>query len=76
MRLLWRLTTPRRLRRNTLIILLAWTAVAFANQNGMIPDGSSLGPVGRAPHTPVGLQDPESAEHPGGRFPSRTERTQ
>jgi hypothetical protein len=41
MRLLWRLTTPRRLRRNTLIILLAWTAVAFANQNGMLPNGSS-----------------------------------
>jgi hypothetical protein len=37
-RLLWRLTTPRRLRRNTLIVLLAWTAVAFAHQNGLLPE--------------------------------------
>ena len=48
MRLLWRLTTPRRLRRNTLIVLLAWTAVSFADQNGMLP-----GPGGSSPSRPL-----------------------
>lgn len=32
-RLLWLLTTPRRLRRNILVLLLLWTVVAFAHQN-------------------------------------------
>lgn len=35
MRLLWRLTTPRRLRRTTLVALLLWTAVALAHQSGL-----------------------------------------
>lgn len=29
-RLLWAVTTPRRLRRNSLIFLLLWTGLAFA----------------------------------------------
>ena len=33
-RLLWKFTTPRRLRRNSFIFLLLWTAVAFAHHSG------------------------------------------
>ncbi|KMV17654.1 hypothetical protein ACT17_15390 [Mycolicibacterium conceptionense] len=35
MKLLWYFTTPRKLRRNTLIVLLVWTAIALAHYNGV-----------------------------------------
>lgn len=48
MKLLWYFTTPRKLRRNTLVALLIWTAVAFAHHEGVfeeigrsIPDSST-----------------------------------
>ena len=36
-RLLWRVVTPRQIRRASLLVLLAWFAVALAYQNGFLP---------------------------------------
>lgn len=51
MRLIWHLTTPRKLRRNTLLLLIVWTAVAFAHHDGLfeqarnnLPDPSQWHP--------------------------------
>lgn len=46
-RILWRLTTPRALRRRTLAVLLAWLAVAVAHQDGVFGDGAP--PASRLP---------------------------
>lgn len=37
-RILWRVTTPRALRRRALILLLAWLLVALAYQDGYLGD--------------------------------------
>ncbi len=38
MKLLWMFTTPRRLRRNALVLLLIWTAVAIVHYDGTFED--------------------------------------
>lgn len=43
-RLLWRLITPRQLRKGTLIVLLAWLMIALAYQNGVIPRADDARP--------------------------------
>lgn len=37
-RLLWKIITPRQLRRITLVTLLVWTAAAFADHRGTFDD--------------------------------------
>lgn len=44
-RLLWRITTPRALRRRTLAVLVAWLAVASAHQHGMFGESQEDGQV-------------------------------
>ncbi|CPW72762.1 Uncharacterised protein [Mycobacteroides abscessus subsp. bolletii] len=55
-------TTPRRLRRNSLMLLLIWLAVAVVHHNGVVDDArhwqlpTTVGPPAslHAPHTPSG----------------------
>lgn len=61
MRLLWIFTTPRRLRRNSLIVLLIWLGIAMAHQEGVFDGAPWQGPAHvvptaplLAPHTPSG----------------------
>lgn len=61
MRLLWLFTTPRRLRRNALIVLLIWLGIAMAHQHGVFDDTRWQVPTSAvpaapllAPHTPSG----------------------
>lgn len=35
-RLLWRVITPRKLRRVTLLVLLAWLGVSYLHQGGTV----------------------------------------
>lgn len=62
MRLLWIFTTPRRLRRNSLVLLLIWLGIAVAHQHGVFSDTqhwqlpTSAVPAEPllAPHTSIG----------------------
>ncbi|WP_163910734.1 hypothetical protein [Mycolicibacterium aubagnense] len=50
-RLLWTVTTPRRLRRNSLIFLLLWTGLAFAHHSEVFSE-----PHVTRVHTEIGVQ--------------------
>lgn len=43
-RLFWKFTTPRKLRRQTLALLVAWLAVAAAYQDGWFGDPDPVTP--------------------------------
>jgi hypothetical protein len=55
-RLVWRLITPRQLRRTTLVILLMWTALAFAHHDGTFQLGDQF-------HTPHQVRPPALQVH-------------
>lgn len=40
--LLWSLTTPRRLRRNTAAVLVMWTVLALGHHSGLLDRAEQL----------------------------------